>query len=88
MAEHDEFCPRATASDPAGTEAHIALKVTFEDTDQAAKSLGDLQMLTFSIHRLLNINLSFLESLAGLHWMKAGQIYCTNFPTGINKNNL
>lgn len=33
MAEHDEFCPRATASDPAGTEAHIALKVTFEDTD-------------------------------------------------------
>lgn len=33
MAEHDEFCQRATASDPAGIEAHVALKVTFEDTN-------------------------------------------------------
>lgn len=42
-------------------------------------------MLTFSFHCLLNINISFLESLAELHWKKEEQIYCTNLPTGINK---
>jgi len=32
-AEHNEFCTWAKPSDPAGMEAHVALKVTFENRD-------------------------------------------------------